>query len=230
MTSLNDKIRSTIAGFREGLPADLSALIEQGAGEISALDISERALGQGAQAPRFTLARYGGGEATLEGYLADGPLVLTFYRGVWCPYCNLQLKEYSDRLDEITALGATLVAVTPEKPGAVDTLAKAGAPEEIIADAATDVRFDVLHDADNRLARQFGLVFDLPDAHRTVLKQFGVDVLELTGKEDFAFADPATYVIARDGTVFRAFVPNNYRKRTEVDAITNALRDLAAAS
>ncbi|WP_417462632.1 peroxiredoxin-like family protein [Kordiimonas sp.] len=228
MSGLNGKIRSAIQHFRDTLPRELVELVEQGAGEISALDIVENALHVGAVAPGFELPAYGGGMCSLEGYLADGPLVLTFYRGIWCPYCNLQLKEYDERLREITDHGAALVAVTGEKPNAVDMLASAGVPEDVIAGAVTSVGFDVLHDANNTLARQFGLVFELPESHQTVLRQIGVDVGMLTGQSSYMFADPATYVIAQDGKVFRAFVPNNYRKRTEVDAVKKALHDLMA--
>ena len=226
MTNLNQQIRDTIQMFREALPQEVGALIEQGAGEISALDIVENALKKGDEAPAFDLKKYGGGTGTLAGYLEEGPLVVTFYRGVWCPYCNLQLKEYEDRLSEITALGANLVAITPEKPGALETLAANDAPQEVIDGAVSSVSFDVLHDADNKIAKQFGLVFDLPDAHRTVLEQTGVDLLAMTGNDNFALADPATYVIAPDGKIFWAFIPNNYRKRAEVDDIKRALREL----
>lgn len=226
MATLNEKIRDTIQMFRETLPREIGALLEQGAGEISALDIVERALKAGDEAPAFDLKRYGGGTGMLGAYLEAGPLVLTFYRGVWCPYCNLQLKEYEDRLSEIVALGANLVAITPEKPSALETLAASGAPQAVIDGAVSSISFDVLHDADNRVAKQFGLVFDLPIAHRTVLQQIGVDLLAMTGNETFAFADPATYVIAPDGRIFWAFVPNNYRKRAEVKDIKQALLDL----
>ena len=226
MTNLNGKIRETIAFFRDNLPEDMNALLEQGAGEISALKIVERALKVGDQAPTFDLPKYGGGTASLAEYLREGPLVITFYRGVWCPYCNLQLKEYDDRIDEFRKLGANIVAMTAEKPGAVDILKTSGAPEDIVAQAVVSVQFDVLHDDGNSLARDFGLIFELPDAHKSVLKQIGVDIEALTGSTSYAFADPATYVIGQDGRIAYAFVPNNYRKRAEVDALTSALQSL----
>ncbi len=228
MSGLNVKVREAIQHFRDTLPADLVALVEQGAGEISAMDIIENALEAGDDAPDFELSAYGGGMRRLKDYLTKGPLVLIFYRGIWCPYCNLQLKEYDERLEEISALGATLVAVTAERPDALDIMASAGVPEDVIKGAVTSVGFDVLHDAGNSLARKFGLVFELPESHQTVLRQIGVDVEMLTGQSSYMFADPATYVIAQDGKVFRAFVPNNYRKRTEVDAVKKALHDLIA--
>lgn len=221
---LNQRIRDTIQKFRGQLPPDLTALIEQGAGEISALDIIERALKPGDTAPAFSLKNQNGEQQSLSGYLAQGPVVLTFYRGAWCPFCNLQLKEYNDRLDEITGAGATLVAITPEKPGAVDILADSGVRQDVIDMAVGNVGFDVLHDAGNRVAETFGLVFDLPESHRQLLKMLQVDVEKLNGDDSYTFPDPATYVIDTSGLITWAFVPNNYRKRAEVDQILDALR------
>lgn len=230
MTTLNSQIRNLIGTLRDTLPAELNNLLEQGAGEISALDIVERALKVGDMIPAFELDRYGGGRARALDYLETGPLVITFYRGVWCPYCNLQLKAYNDHLSEITGRGATLVAITPEKPGVLDALKQTGAPEEVIAGAVTEVDFDVLHDAGSAVSEDFGLVFELPESHRAALAQFGVSIEALTGNSSFTFADPATYVVAPDGRIEFAFVPNNYRKRAEVSQITAALDRMAVSA
>lgn len=221
---LNQKIRTTIAQFRQALPAELSALIEQGAGEISALDVIERARKAGDTAPDFALPNQRGEEKRLADYLAHGPLVLTFYRGVWCPYCNLQLKEYRDHLREIEGVGATLVAITPEKPNALEILVGSGAHQDVVDMVTTDVPFDVLHDAGSRVAAAFGLVFELPESHRQLLSMLKVDVTALNGDTSFTFPDPATYVIKPSGEIAWAFVPNNYRRRAEVAQIVAALR------
>lgn len=225
---LNQKIRETVQGFRETLPAELSELIEQGAGEISVLDIIEHARKTGDQAPDFTLNNQKGEGRKLNDYLANGPLVITFYRGAWCPYCNLQLKEYNDHLAEITAAGATLVAITPEKPGAVDILASSGAPQEVVDMAVRHVEFDVLHDPGNRIAESYGVVFKLPESHRQLLEQLHVDIEALNGDASFTFPDPATYVITQTGEIAWAFVPNNYRKRAEVEQILTVLQGVTS--
>lgn len=220
---LNQQIRETIQLFRENLPAHLNALIEQGAGEISALDIIERAKKAGDQMPHFALENQFGESRSLTEYLPKGPLVVTFYRGVWCPYCNLQLKAYADRYSDIQAAGATLVAITPERTGAVNILRDSGAPQDIIDMAVEYVPFDVLHDTDSTVAESLGLIFELPESHRTLLSSLGVDLEALTGSSTYTFPDPATYVVKPSGEIVWAFVPNNYRKRAEVDQILDAV-------
>jgi len=220
---LNQQIQETIQFFRKNLPADLSALIEQGAGEISALDIIERAKKTGDQMPDFVLNNQHSDSRPLGEYLAKGPLVVTFYRGVWCPYCNLQLKAYADRHKDIQAAGATLVAITPERPGAINILRDGGAQQDVINMAVEHVPFDVLHDADSTVAESLGLIFELPESHRTLLSSLGVDLEALTGSSTYTFPDPATYVVKPSGEIVWAFVPNNYRKRAEVDQILDAV-------
>ncbi len=223
---LNQQIREVIQQLRSALPAELNTLIEQGAGEISALDIIGNALKAGDKAPSFERLNQRGETRNLQAYLIEGPIVLTFYRGVWCPYCNLQLKAYGDRLAEIEAAGAKLVAISPEKSDAIKILEKSDAPQNIIDMAVTDVPFDVLHDEGNNLGAAYGLEFELPESHKTLLEAFNVDLEALTGSDRYTFPDPATYIIGTDGLIKWAFVPNNYRKRAEVDDILQALVSL----
>jgi peroxiredoxin len=223
---LNQKIRETIEMFRNELSPDLAALLEQGAGEISALDIIERAINVGDKAPTFTLNNQNQKPRSIADYLAKGPCVVTFYRGVWCPYCNLQLKEYADALPQIHEAGAQLVAISPEQPDAIDTLKAGDAPQAVVDMAVTGLPFDILYDQDSAVAKDFGLEFALPQAHRQLLKQTGVDIEAMTGSDTFVFPDPATYVIRTDGQVAWAYVPNNYRKRAEVDAILTAIKSI----
>lgn len=223
---LNDQIRETIQMFRNTLPVEMLTLIEQGAGEISALDIIERSLRKGSFAPLFELTDQNGEIKSLQTYLEKGPLVLTFYRGAWCPYCNLQLKAYRDRLNEITATGASLVAVSPEKSGALSTLVATGVAKELTDMVTTKINFDVLYDEGSVLAEQYGLQFTLPESHQQLLEAFNVNVERLNGTNSYVFPDPATYVINTNGKISWSFVPNNYRKRAEVDDILLALDEL----
>lgn len=224
--TLNKQIRSTIQLFRQTLPPDLSSLIEQGAGEISALDIIENALKAGDRAPDFALKTHKGKSRSLSDYLKQGPLVLTFYRGAWCPYCNLQLAAYRSRLADIKASGATLVAVTPEQAEGAAVFLESEAPQDAKDSIVTNLDFDVLHDKNNQLARKYGLSFELPEAHKKLFELMKFDIEKATGDNSYAFPDPATYIIATDGTIQWAFVPNNYRKRAEPDEIIKQLTSL----
>lgn len=224
--NLNQSIRDTIEQLRDALPADITAKIEMGAGEISALSIAEGARSVGQSAPEFALKDRSGETKTLKSYLADGLVILTFYRGAWCPYCNLQLRAYQDHLDAFRTRGAQLVAITPETPNAIDDLLASDLPDGVIDDTAAKVEFDVLHDAGNTVARQFGLVFDMPDSHKDVISGFGLDLEAINGEGGWAVADPATYILTPDGQIAWAFIPNNYRKRAEPEAILRALDDI----
>ncbi|VAW95574.1 AhpC/Tsa family protein GSU0066 [hydrothermal vent metagenome] len=224
--TLNEQIRDTIQQFRDTLPPELAALIEQGAGEISALEIVENALRVGDSAPDFALATYNGESRTLESYLAQGPLVLTFYRGAWCPYCNLQLAAYNARLDEIRETGANLVAITPEQAEGADVFLDSDAPPSAKDSIVRAPNFDVLHDNANQLARKYGLVFTLPQAHAKLFELMNFEIEKATGDSSYTFPDPATYIIDVDGIIYWAFVPNNYRKRAEPDEIIKQLNTL----
>ncbi|WGS83900.1 peroxiredoxin-like family protein [Methylomonas sp. UP202] len=225
--SLNEQIQQLIQTFRETLPPELNTLIEQGAGEISSLPIIEKALKAGDKAPEFTLKNYDGVTRSLSDYLQNGPLVLTFYRGLWCPYCNLHLKSYNARYTDMKSLGAELVAISSEGPNGYETLENSNLPEETLDTVIRAPAFDVLHDANTRVAKQFGVAFILPEAHQKLLHAFGVDIEKANGNSTYAFADPATYIIGKDGMIAWAYVPNNYRKRAEVEDVLNQLRLLA---
>ena len=224
--SLNSQIQGLIHSFNTQLPPEVSALIEQGAGQISALPIAEKALNVGDRAPDYGLKNYDGELRQLQDYLAKGPLVLTFYRGLWCPYCNLQLASYNQHLEEIRKLGADLVAIAAEGPEGFDVVQASEMPAEAKATLVSAPDFDVLHDEHAALAKAFGLTFSLPQAHRDLLAGMKVDVERATGDGSYTFADPATYIIGTDGIIRWAFIPNNYRKRAEPEAILKQLKTL----
>jgi peroxiredoxin len=223
---LNQQIRQTILQVRSSLPKELNELLEQGAGEISALDIIERAKKTGDAMPDFNLFNQNGETVSLEELLNTGPLVITFYRGVWCPYCNLQLKVYADHIADIEATGAKLIAITPEKSDALDILKKSDVGSDLTEGIIENTPFDILRDEGNVLATAMGLVFELPISHQQLLSSLGVDLEVLTDDSSFTFPDPATYVIKPSGEIAWAFVPNNYRKRAEIDQILTALKAL----
>ena len=170
----------------------------------------------GAKAPDFALPDASGAEVRLSEILAEGPVVLTWYRGGWCPYCNIQLAAYQKILPQIEELGAKLVAVSPELPDkSLSTAEKGG------------LRFSVLSDVNLVVARDYGLVFELTPEVEALYGEI-LDIKEFHGAEAATNELPlaATYGIAKDGTVAWAFLDADYTKRAEPRDIIDALDGL----
>ena len=211
-TTLADQI----AAFNEVLagraPAAALATFDR---EIAALvrsGIAASGLHKGALAPEFTLPNVDGRPVTLSTLLARGPVVLTFYRGEWCPYCNLQLRAYQAILPQIRDLGASLVAVSPQTPDrSLTTAEKKG------------LTYPVLSDVGNVVARRYGLAFSLSKALRAV----SADLPAYNGEGSWELPMPGTFVIAPDGTVRLSFVDADWTRRLEPAAILDALRQFA---
>ena len=124
----------------------------------------------------------------------------------------MELYALQQKLPEITSAGASLVAITPELPDQTLTTVE-----------KNQLQFEVLSDVDNNVARQFGLVFQLPAALRTVYQGFGIDLPKTQGNQDFELPIPATFVIDRDGKVVKALVDPDYTQRLEPEAVVEAL-------
>jgi peroxiredoxin len=144
---------------------------------------------------------------------------VTFYRGGWCPFCNLELKAYQDVLPEVAAAGASLVAISPEKPDETVSTAEKNA-----------LTFHVLSDVGQEVGRAFGLVYDFSDELRSVYNGFGLDIPAKNGAPDeWALPVSATYVIGRDGTIIYANTDVDYRDRADPRDVLAALTRRAAA-
>jgi peroxiredoxin len=146
----------------------------------------------GDRAPAIVLNNAKGQRIDAANLLKKGPVIVTFYRGGWCPYCNLELKAYQEVLPEITAAGATLVAISPEKPD--DTLSTT---------EKNALAFEVLSDVGQKVERAFGLVYEFTEELKSAYRGFGHDIPARNGTpEEWALPVSATYVIDRDGIVF----------------------------
>jgi peroxiredoxin len=143
--------------------------------------------------------------------------VLTFYRGGWCPYCNIQLRAYQAALPQMTALGARLVAISPQLP-----------EQSLVTAQADELTFDVLSDVGNDVARRFGLVYALPEELRVALRANNKALPGINGDDSWELPVPATYVIGQDGRIRLAYIEVDYRKRLAPEAIVAALQSLQA--
>ena len=140
-------------------------------------------------------------------------VVLVFYRGAWCPYCNLQLRAFQAALADIRAAGARLVAISPQTPDNSLTLAE-----------QAELAFPVLSDVGNAVARGYGLVFELDADDRAVHSGVGIDLAAFNGEDSWELPAPAVFVVDADGTIRHASVAGDYRWRVGPDEVLAALR------
>ena len=215
--TLADQLDELRQGMSGQIPAEVQALMQEKAAELARSGIAESSLGVGDKAPDFELPNAVGARMQFSQLLQGGPVVLSFYRGGWCPFCNLELRALQQILPEIERLGASLVAVSPELPDAsLNTLEK------------HELHFQVLSDQGNRVARQFGLVFTVAEELRPVYEQFGIDIPAHNGDQSFELPLPVTYVIASDSTIRYAFVNSDYTQRAEPADIIAACAKIAS--
>ena len=214
--TLQDQITAMQQHAKTLLPAPIMAAFLADATAMSqSAELTAHALREGAPAPRFTLPNALGQPVALDKLLAQGPVVVTFYRGAWCPYCNVQLKAYQDHLAEMQALGASLVAISPQSPDGALTMRE-----------KHDLQFEVLSDAGNVVARQFGLVFTVAAGIQEVSLQVGSDLTKANADGTWDLPVPATYVLDRAGIIRLAYVEGDYTQRLEPARIVAALRAL----
>lgn len=178
-------------------------------------EVAAQAVKAGDKFPSFALTNAEGKLVRLEELLEQGPVVLSFYRGLWCPFCSMELEALHIASDEIAKAGATLVAATPES-GALPLNVK----------RERGFRFEVLCDLDNGLALSCGLVFRLSDELIGVFSKDGTDFPLFYGNDSWFLPIPATYIIRKDGTVHYAYVNPDFRERLDPDEIVKRLQQV----
>ncbi len=216
--TLKDQLDAKRATFLESAPADKAKSYQDGIDAVAASGIYDRALKVGDKAPDFTLKTPEGKSVQLAELLKAGPVVVTWYRGGWCPYCNLTLIALQQALPEIQAAGGTLIALNPELESyTAETTEK------------NQLDFDVLSDPGNKVARQYGIVFKMtPDVASAMRKGAKTDIRNGDESDELPLA--ASYVIAPDGTITYAFLDADYRNRAEPSELVKALQAIKDGS
>lgn len=175
--------------------------------------IATQAKSVGDKAPAFTLPDHLGNAVGLSDLIRTGPVIINFYRGEWCPYCNLELRAYQKHLERINAAGASLVAISPMLPDSSLSLAE-----------KHELAFPVLSDVGNKVAHDFGLVFTVDDRIQAMyLERLGNDLPKLNGDDSFTLPLPATYVIGQDRVITYAYVNADYRLRADPEDVLTVL-------
>ncbi|MCP3764925.1 AhpC/TSA family protein [Domibacillus sp. A3M-37] len=214
MTTLLEEIKAYKEAFKQKAPEEKQKLMAQATKELEESRVAQ-GLKEGDQVPDFRLPDATGKTVSITEELSKGPVVLTFYRGGWCPYCNLELKAYQRELDSIKDAGATLIAISPETPDA-----------SLSTKEKNELEFIVLSDEGNKVAEKFDLVFKMPDYLIEVYKDSELDVPSYNGNNDWELPKPTTFVINQSGKIVFAEVDSDYTKRVEPSKVIEIVKNI----
>jgi len=216
ITSLQDQLDEITANTRHLVQPERLAIGERAVEELFATGIEERILPVGAQAPEFALKDANGKLLHSADLLGLGPLIIKFFRGRWCSYCVTELETWRDLYGQLRECNVLMVAVGPQVERQSDFMANQhGLP------------FPVLFDQGNKVAEQFGLVWEVPDYMQTYYRSILVNIPFVNGDDSWRLPLPATYVIGRDGRVLFAEAHADFRVRPEPE---EAMAAASAAS
>jgi peroxiredoxin len=219
---LQAKLDAFKADFEAGkppysVPRSVIETMHRATTELIASGAGQRALKAGDKAPSFLLKDANGKTVSSAELLARGPLVLSFYRGVWCPYCNMELQALQEALPTFRALGAELVAISPQN--AVNSRKSI---------RSNGLNFPILSDPGNEIAATFGLRYALPDYLIALYKSLKNDLPAFNGDTSWTLPMPGRFVIGQDGIIRYAEVNPDYTRRPEPSDMLPALRSRAA--
>jgi peroxiredoxin len=201
------------------VPRSVTETMRRATQELISSGAALRALNVGDQAPSFTLKDSEGNTVISSVLLARGPLIISFYRGVWCPYCNMELQALEATRPQFERLGAKLVAISPQT--AVNSRKSV---------RQNKLRFPILSDPNNDVASTFGLKFALPDYLVEIYKSLKNDLPSFNGDPSWTLPMPARFVVAPDGTIAYAEVNPDYTHRPEPEALLPALGTVTRAA
>lgn len=202
--SLTKQLTSVYDNFQLNAPANVKEPIITAKTNFQTSYQPALAIQVGDTIPEFRLSDAVGNEVTSAGLLSQGPLLITFYRGGWCPFCNLAIAAMQKHVDEFKAKGVTLVAISPELPNQALSMTEKHA-----------LKFPVLSDVGNKFAKQLGILFPQPDILRPVFDKFGHDLKNRNGDDSFEVPLPATLLVDQKGIVRNTFIDPDYTKRLE---------------
>jgi peroxiredoxin len=222
--TLQSKLDAFKADFEAGkppynVPYSVIETMHRATAELIASGVAQRALQAGDRLPAFTLSDPEGNLVSSIDLLALGLLVISFYRGVWCPYCNMELQALQETLPRFEALGASLVAISPQNP--------VNSRKSVRQNKLT---FPILSDPHNDVAAAFGLRFELPDYLMDLYKSLKNELPAFNGDASWTLPMPARFVVGQDGIILYAEVNPDYTHRPEPEDMLPALRRAASVA
>lgn len=204
MSTLKEDLEAFRQEFLAKFPKDKAAVMARADAELSDNEVLAKALRDGDRASDFMLPDATGRNVSLYETLKSGPVILVFYRGGWCPYCNLELRAYQRLLPEIRKAGVQLIAVSPQNPD-----------ESLSTQEKNALVFPVLSDIKNEAAKAFGVLFELPNYLQKLYTELGHGLDGINATKKWVLPVPATYVIGQNGIILKSYVEIDYRTRME---------------
>ena len=214
MSRLIDEIQKYQEQFKVNAPQEVQAIMKKVTKKLEEQGLSKNALQVGDLAKEINLPNALNNTIDLNEILQDNDfVVVNFYRGVWCPYCNIELKALENINKELKTLGAVLLAVSPQTPDA-----------SLSTKEKNELTFEVLSDINNHVAKDYGLVFSLDEELRPIYLSFGINIPTSNNDNSYEIPMPATYVINKNKEIIFAFVDEDYTKRCEPQDIIDAIK------
>jgi peroxiredoxin len=210
--SLRDQFAERKELIAKYVPPETQAIHARVIAELNEQGIATRALSEGAKAPEFVLNDHDGKPVFSADLLKESPLVICFFRGRWCPFCVGQLEAMNLILPQIQQAQASLIAISPQTM-----------QQSFFMADQHKLRFPLLSDPGNQVARQFGLVYRVPDYQRSLYRRVFINLPFANGDESWELPIPATYVVDRDSSVLYASVNADYTERPEPSEILDKL-------
>jgi len=212
--TLTEQLEAVAKEFKANAPIEAQIKIGQMIEEVQKSGIASGKQ-QGEKAVDFKLTNALGRDVILFEELAKGPVVLVFYRGGWCPYCNLQLKAYQKILPEIQAIGAQLIAISPQKPD-----------HSLSLQEKEGLEFQVLSDPNGLVTAKYNLLFDVPRGVRELMEGIGVNLAEYNNTSKWVLPVPATFMIDESAIIRSSYVNPNFMQRQSPEEILRELKKL----
>ncbi len=196
------------------MPMNAFTVLENSIASLQQTGIAN-GLAVGDKARDFTLTNANGNQVNLYEELTKGPIILTFYRGSWCPYCNRQLRAYEEILPDIKNIGGSLIAISPQTPDNSLTIKE-----------KNDLSYEVVSDLKGLTAAKYNVLFDVPPEVKEVYDKFGLDISEYNGGGNWLIPVPSTFMIDETSRIRFSYVNPNYMQRLEPEDLLTALRNL----
>lgn len=214
MQTLKEQIDSRIEELKQIVPKEKLEIFFKYIESMKNDHLAKDAIKVGEKLPEQLLISATNEKENLSDII-DSPTIITFYRGTWCPYCNLVLKAYQDILPQIKNKGGNLIVISPELPDS-----------SLSFKEKMQLEFGVYSDINNDFARKLGLVFKVEEHIHTLQKELGMDIEKFNGSSSLELPFPATIVVDKNAVVSYVFVDENYTNRAEPIEVLKELEKL----